>query len=148
MNNTVFLFPQLQHDLIPQAHSPEEDEGLAREMKALWVSMFQLFQQKTDEIIADYPNKENQDKLYLKVRQALDECSEVKAVHHRRGMLQDRLWARVLIGIAADRQRLEDVYRCHRAGTGGLTLNPDLDIPSHQLKTNIHRMPGGVSSRS
>jgi len=143
MNNTVFLFPQLQHDLIPQAHSPEEDLGLAREMKAFWFSMFQLFQQKTDEITSAYPNEENQDRLYLKVRPALDGCSEVKEVHHRRGILQDRLWARVLTSIDNDRQRLEDVYLCHRSGKGGLELNPDLDIPSHQLKTNIHRMPGG-----
>jgi SAM-dependent methyltransferase len=143
MNNTVFLFSQLQHDLIPQAHSPEEDLGLAREMKAFWSSMFQLFQQKTDEITSAYPNEENQDRLYLKVRPVLDGCSEVKEVHHRRGMLQDRLWARVLTGIEDDRQRLEDVYRCHRSGKGGLELNPALDIPSHQLKTNIHRMPGG-----
>ncbi|MGL5833694.1 MAG: hypothetical protein ACRC1Z_10760 [Waterburya sp.] len=91
MNNTVFLFPQLQHDLIPKAHSPEEDLELAREMKALWFSMFQLFQQKTDEITSAYPNEENQDRLYLKVRPVLDKCSELKEVHHRRGMFQDRL---------------------------------------------------------
>jgi SAM-dependent methyltransferase len=143
MNNTVFLFPQLQHDLIPKAHSPEEDLELAREMKALWFSMFQMFQQKTDEITSAYPNEENQEKLYLKVRPVLDECSELRKIHLLRGMFQDRLWARVLTGIEDDRQRLEDVYRCHRAGKGGLELNPDLDIPSHQLKTNIHRMPGG-----
>jgi SAM-dependent methyltransferase len=112
-------------------------------MKAFWVSMFQLFQQKTDEITSAYPNEENQDRLYLKIRPVLDECSELKEVHHRRGMLQDRLWARVLTGIDDDRQRLENVYQYHGARKGGLELNPYLDIPSHQLKTNIHRMPGG-----
>ncbi len=139
----VFLCSQLQHDLIPQAHSPEDDLKLACEIKDFRASMFQLFQRKIDEITSVYPDEENQEKLYLKVRQVLDECSEVKQAHYRRGELQDRLWARVLMDIDDDRQRLEDVYQCHLKGKGGLELNPDLDIPSHQLKTNIHRMPGG-----
>lgn len=105
--------------------------------------MFQLFQQKIDETISAYPDEEDQDRLYLKVRQALDECSEVKETHYRRGELQDLLWAKVLTAIDADRQRLEAVYHCHREGKGGLELNPNLDMPLHQLKTHIHRMPGG-----
>ena len=139
----VFLCPQLQHDLIPQAHSPEDDLRLAGEIKDFRASMFQLFQRKIDEITPDDRDQENQERLYLKVRQALDQCSEIKQAHSRRGELQDRLWARVLMEIDDDRQRLEDAYQCHLKGKGGLELNPDLDIPSHQLKTNIHRMPGG-----
>lgn len=143
MSNTVFLCPQLQHDLIPQAHSPEDDLSIAQEIKDFRASMFQLFQHKTDEIASTYPDEKNQARLYLKVRQALDKCSEVKAVNHRRGVLQDRLWARALMAIEADRRRLEDAYQGYLKGKGSLELNPDLDIPSHQLKTHIHRMPGG-----
>lgn len=139
----VFRCSQFQHDLIPQANSSEDDLRLAREIKDFQTSIFQLFQRKIEEITSAYPDEEDRDKLYLKVRQALDECSEVKEANYRRGVLQDRLWDRVLMDIDADRQRLEAVYQCHREGKGGLELNPDLDIPSHQLKTNIHRMPGG-----
>lgn len=139
----VFLCPQHQHDLIPQAHSPEDDLRLASEIQDFRVSMLQLFQHKTDEITTAYPNEENQDRLYLKVRQALDECSEVKETNYCRGVLQDRLWDKVLTAIDADRSRLEDVYECHLKGKGDLELNRDLDTPAHQLKTNIHRMPGG-----
>ncbi|MBD3884618.1 methyltransferase domain-containing protein [Phormidium tenue FACHB-886] len=139
----VFLYPQLQHDLIPQAHSPEDDLRLANETKDFRASMFQLFQRKTDEVTSAYPSEENQDSLYLKVRQVLDECPEIKEINHRRGVFQDRLWARVLTAIEDDRQRLEDIYQSHLKGKGKLELNPDLNIPLHQLKTNIHRMPGG-----
>ncbi|MGK7927258.1 MAG: class I SAM-dependent methyltransferase, partial [Spirulina sp.] len=144
-NNMVFLCPQLKHDLIPQAHSSEEEVMLAREIKDFWVSMFQLFQRQVDEITSAYPDEDNQDRLYLKVRKALDECSEVKLCNSRRGELQDRLWATVLMDIDEDRQRLETAYQCHQSGAGGLELNAKLNIPSHQLKTHIHRMPGGYT---
>jgi SAM-dependent methyltransferase len=139
----VFLCPQHQHDLIPQTHSPEDDVRLASEIQDFRASMFQLFKLKTEEVTAAYPNEEDRDRLYLKVRQVLDRCSEIEQTNNHRGVLQDRLWATVLTAIEQDRQRLEDVYQCHRAGKGNLELNPDLDIPTHQLKTNIHRMPGG-----
>ena len=87
MNNTVFLFPQFQHDLIPKAHFPEEDLELAREMKAFWFSMFQLFQQKTDEITSAYPNEENQDRLYLKIRPVLDEEQIISWAFHASGSI-------------------------------------------------------------
>ncbi len=143
MNNPVFRFPQCQHDLIPQAHSPADDLAIARDTQALWASMFQLFQRKIDEITAAYPQAESPDKLYRQIRPVLDACAAVQAVHQRRGLLQDQLWTSVLTNIAADRQRLEAVYQSHQSGPGGLELNPDLEPPSHQLKTNIHRMPGG-----
>jgi SAM-dependent methyltransferase len=143
INTMVFLCPQHQHDLIPQAHSSENELKLASEIKDFWNSMFQLFQRKTDEITSACPDEENQDKLYFKVRQVLDECPEVKETNHRRGVFQDRLWANVLTAIDEDRPRLEEVYQRHLKGKGSLELNPDLDIPAHQLKTNIHRMPGG-----
>ncbi|XGW00242.1 MAG: class I SAM-dependent methyltransferase [Leptolyngbya sp. BL-A-14] len=139
----VLLFPQQQHALIPQAHAPEDDLKLACEIKDFWSFMFQLFQRKADEIMRAYPDEEDQDKLYLKVRQALDECSEVKETNHRRGVFQDRLWASVLAAINDDRQRLEAVYQGHQQGKGALELHPDLTIPAHQRQTNIHRMPGG-----
>ncbi len=152
MSNSVFLYPQLQHDLIPRAHSPEVDLKLVCEIRDFRAAMFQLFQHKVDEIIADCPHEESQEKQYLKIRSALDVCPEVKEIHRRRGVFQDRLWSRVLTDIESDRQRLEDVYQCHhqkghqkghQKRTGELTLNRDLDVPSHQTKTHIHRMPGG-----
>ncbi|MBD2000994.1 class I SAM-dependent methyltransferase [Leptolyngbya sp. FACHB-541] len=139
----VFLCPQHQHDLIPQAHSPEGELKLASEIKDFWNSMFQLFQRKIAEITSAYPNEEDQDKLYFRVRQILDECPEVKETNYRRGVFQDRLWTNVLTAIDEDRHRLEAVYQGHLEGKGELELNPDLDIPIHQRKTNIHRMPGG-----
>ncbi len=143
MNNTVFRYPQLQHALIPQAHTPAADLEFACNAKAFGEAMFQLFQQQIDDAITAYPHEENQDKLYLKVRPVLDACPAVQAVHWGRGVLQDRLWSQVLADIESDRQRLEAVYQSHQQGQGSLELNPDLAIPSHQLKAHIHRMPGG-----
>jgi SAM-dependent methyltransferase len=106
-------------------------------------AMFQLFQQKITEVIEAAAEGESQEKLYLAIRHTLDHCPDVETVHHRRGELQDRLWAQVLEEIEADRQRLETVYADHQQGKGGLELNPDLEIPMHQRATDIHRMPGG-----
>lgn len=139
----VFRYPQLKHDLIPQAHDPGNDLTLATQLKTFRESMFQLFQSKVDEVLSVHSEDENPAQMYWAIRQALDECPEVKAVHKRRGVLQDQLWSKVLGDIAADRQRLEMVYGQQQKGLGGLELNPALDIPLHQHKTHIHRMPGG-----
>jgi len=139
----VFLCSQHQHDLIPQAHSPDADATLIGEIKDFRASMFQLFQRKSDEVASAHPIDANQNLLFRKVRQALDACPEVQEAHGRRGVFQDQLWARVLMDIDEDQQRLEAVYHQHQKGKGSLEVNPDLAIPSHQRKTNIHRMPGG-----
>lgn len=139
----AFLCNQLQHDLIPCAHSPEDDLALAQAVGGFRASMFQLFQQKVGKVTDAHPHPDSQEQLYLKVRQALDACPEVDAANRRRGELQDRLWASVLSEIEADRQRLEAVYCSHQQGGGGLELYPELTMPAHQQKTNIHRMPGG-----
>jgi SAM-dependent methyltransferase len=143
LKTMVFLCFQHQHDLIPQAHSPEDDVKLAREIKAFRGSMFQLFQQKIDEFTTAEPDQENQNQLYRKVRRFLEDCPEIQQTNDRRGVLQDHLWASVQAVIDGDRQRLEAVYQHHQSGKGGLELNSDLNIPAHQLKANIHRMPGG-----
>jgi SAM-dependent methyltransferase len=143
MDNPVFLFPQCSHALIPQAHAAANDLELARDIKAFWDSMFQLFQRKTEEVTAADANDADADSLYRQVRLVLDGCAEVNQVHHRRGEFQDRLWASVLTAIEDDRSRLEAVYHRHQTGPGGLELDPDLEFPRHQLKTHIHRMPGG-----
>lgn len=139
----VLLCHQHQHDLIPRAHSPEIELALAGEFKDFRASMFQLFQQKIAEAIAAYPDAENQDNLYAKIRPTLDSCSEIMVAHQRRGELQDRLWANVMQAIESDRLRLDTVYEAHRSDSGGVDLNPALTIPAHQRKTDIHRMPGG-----
>lgn len=137
----VFLSSQLQHDLIPQAHAPEDDRALVGEINDFRASMFRLFQQKIAEATAAYAEADSPNQLYLKIRRDLDSCPEIQAVHRDRGQLQDRLWASVLKEIECDRPRIESVYAAHRGGR--LDLNPDLDFPIHQRKTDIHRMPGG-----
>ncbi|PSN12101.1 SAM-dependent methyltransferase [filamentous cyanobacterium CCP5] len=139
----VFLCPQRQHDLIPQAHPPETDLALASEIKDFRTWMFQLFQQKISAAIATYPDEEDQDRLYAKIRPGLDNCPEIMVAHQRRGELQDQLWANVLEAIDRDRLRLDAVYNAHRSGSGRVELNSTLNIPVHQQKTHIHRMPGG-----
>jgi len=139
----VFLHPQLQHDLIPQAHAPEVDATLMGEIKDFRASMFQLFQQKSNEVAATCPDDASQDSVYRQVRSVLDACPDVQEAHELRGVYQDRMWARVLLDIDDDRPRLESVYQQHHKGKGSLELNPDLDIPIHQRKAHIHRMPGG-----
>ncbi|NEP19103.1 MAG: class I SAM-dependent methyltransferase [Leptolyngbya sp. SIO4C1] len=138
----VFLYPQRQHDLIPQARVPEADLQLAQAIKSFRASMFQLFQREIAEATAASP-EEDPNRQYRRVRRALDTLAEVQEIHHRRGRLQDWLWTQVLQDIDADRQRLEAIYQRSQQGTGGLALNPDLKMPAHQLKTCIHRMPGG-----
>jgi ubiquinone/menaquinone biosynthesis C-methylase UbiE len=105
--------------------------------------MFQLFQQKIEAAIAAHPDETDDNPQYLKVRHALDHCDDIQQTHQRRGELQDRLWARVREDIEGDRARLERVYQQHRTGKGGLDLNANLEMPLHQRKAHIHRMPGG-----
>jgi hypothetical protein len=46
----VFVHSQFQHPLIPQAHSPEGDLILARQIKDFRSYLFQLLQSKVEEI--------------------------------------------------------------------------------------------------
>lgn len=139
----ALLCAQFQHDLIPQAHPQEEDAQLARDLIAFRGGMFKLFQEKIDAILAAHPGETDTNKRYAQVRKALDACPEVKAVHAQRGVLQDRLWAKAKSDIDRDRQRLEAAYQTHDTGIGRLDLDPNLVLPAHQLKAEIHRMPGG-----
>ncbi len=141
----AFLCPQYRHDLIPKAHTPEQDLALVGQLKDFRSGMFQLFQQKIGDVTEAFGAANNQEKLYLEIRRVLDHCPEIGAVHQRRGELQDLLWAQVLGEIEADRQRLETIYELHQQGQGGLETDPSLEIPVHQRATNIHRMPGGYS---
>lgn len=143
MNETVFAVPQFQHDLIPQPRSAQADQEIAGKIKRSRLAMFELFKQKIDALSAGQPEDANQEHLYRSLRPALDACPELQAMNERRSRLQDRLWATVLTAIDEDRQRLEAVFRCLGSGQGGLELHPDLDIPCHQRKAEIHRMPGG-----
>jgi len=139
----VFLCKQLQHDLIPQAHSSAEDLALVSQIKEFRASMFGLLQQKMTETMAAHPDVENEEQLYRQIRHTLDSCPEIMTMHQLRGEWQDRLWAKVLEEIEADRLRLETVYASHQAGSGELALAANLDVPLHQRKADIHRMPGG-----
>lgn len=143
MNEAVFAVPQFQHELIPQADSSQADQEIACRIKSSRLAMFELFNQKIDALSAGQPEEDNLESLYRSLRPALDACAELQAMNERRSRLQDRLWARVLTAIDEDRQRLETVYRCFSSGQGGLELHPHLEIPCHQRKADIHRMPGG-----
>ena len=144
----VLICSQFQHDLIPQAHPFEDDLEIAHESQTFRSAMFQLFQRKIDDVIAAHPDITDQNQLYAKIRHALDHCEDIKAVHTQRGVLQDKLWAKAKSDIDRDRQRLEAAYQRHLVGKGELELDPNLTVPKHQLKTNIHRMPGGYNASS
>ncbi|NEO86693.1 MAG: methyltransferase domain-containing protein [Spirulina sp. SIO3F2] len=138
----VFLCPQHQHALIPQAHDPGSNVELFRDIKAFRGEMFQLFQNRIEAFTATSTTDEPLEQ-YSQMRPVLDADPDIQATHKQRGVWQDRLWAKTLDDIEADRSRLAAVYHSHRQGKGSLELNPDLKIPSHQLKAKIHRMPGG-----
>jgi hypothetical protein len=139
----VFLSPQGQHELIPQAHAPAATVTLVSQIKDFRDGMFQLFQQKIAAATAPLSDAADPDQHYLQIRQDLDRSPDIVAAHQQRGEWQDRLWARALEEIAADRDRLEAVYAAHQPDSGDLELNPELAIPLHQRKADIHRMPGG-----
>ncbi|MBD2577751.1 class I SAM-dependent methyltransferase [Oscillatoria sp. FACHB-1406] len=139
----VFRCSQYQHDLLPQGSVSAADLEFAREVKEFRVSLFKLFQTKIDAAIAESEPEIDPNRLYLQIRKVLDNCAEVQQAHEYRGILQDKMWASVSTQIQAERQRLESVYQSHWQGKGALELNSNLKLPLHQLKTNIHRMPGG-----
>jgi SAM-dependent methyltransferase len=141
----VYLYPQTQHSLIPKIESDENNLELARETKSFRQEFFQLLGQKVQEISASYTNAEDPEKIYRGVRRELDSIPEVKAAHQRRRELQDRLWSRVAMDLESDRERLTSAFEAsfERENRGKLELNSDFNYPLHQLKADIHRMPGG-----
>ncbi len=141
----VFLYPQTQHPLIPQAHFVEEDRALASETKNFRHQLLLLLQNQVDKISADYSDSDDSESLYRHIRQELDANPEIQKAHQRRSTLQDRLWERVANNIKSDRDRLAREYASllKIKDKGGLELNAKLDCPRHQLKVDIHRMPGG-----
>lgn len=142
----ALLSPQVQHQLIPQAHSPEQDETLVEKIREFRGGMFGRFQQQIDAAIAPL-GAAPQEQQYRTARATLDADAEIQEIHRQRGVWQDRLWQQVLDEIAADRPRLEAAYETHRRGPATLELDPNLELPGHQVKTNIHRMPGGYLGR-
>jgi SAM-dependent methyltransferase len=140
----IFLYPQTKHPLIPQAHDSNLDASLATETKEFRGQFFQLLQTKVDEFSSTYTDK-NPQQLYWQVRKDLDTCGEIQQAHQKRMELQDLLWNQVAEAIELDYTRLEQEYDLNsNLNMGGkLELNPVLNIPLHQLKTDIHRMPGG-----
>ena len=140
----VFLYPQTQHSLIPQGKTPEDNLDLARETKSFRQDFFNLLGQKIQEISTSYTETEDPEKIYRGVRQELDSIAEVQAAHQRRRELQDRLWSRVAMDLESDRDRLVSAFEANfEQQQGKLKLNSKFDYPLHQLKADIHRMPGG-----
>lgn len=139
----VFLCPQHQHDLIPQAADPQIAQDLGQALQEARGRMFQLFQERSTTAQERHAETSDPEQLYRQVRADLDADPEIAAANQQRGELQDRMWATTAAAIEGDRTRLDQVYRTHQTGAGALALNPVLDIPEHQRHCEIHRMPGG-----
>ena len=141
----VFLYPQTQHSLIPQTEFAQENLNLAKETKSFRQEFFTLLGQKIQELSTSYIDIDDPETIYRDVRQELDSIPEVRAAHQRRRELQDRLWSRVATDLESDRDRLIDTFEANFAGENkdNLELNSEFSYPLHQLKTDIHRMPGG-----
>lgn len=145
---TIFRCSQYLHDLLPQSPASATDLELAREIKSFRFSLFDRFQDKIDEIVSECDSGTDINSLYLQIRKVLDNCAEVQQINEYRGILQDKMWASVATKIREEQPRLESVYQSHLQGKGSLELNSNLKLPLHQLKTNIHRMPGGYLNGS
>ncbi len=139
----AFLYPQSKHPLIPSAHSADVDLQLAQQIKESRQTYFQILQNKLEEISQSYPAEEQQDIPYTDLRKALDKSAEVQAANQGRSTLQDTLWQQVADAINQDRERIGQEFERYSGSQTRLELNPNLDIPAHQLKVDIHRMPGG-----
>ncbi len=141
----VFLYPQTQHPLIPKAYSPEENLALAEETKNFRQGFFQLLGQEIQARSDTNAKSDDSEVRYRSIRSQLDSNPEIQAAHERRKILQDRLWDRVAIDLQEDSDRLFQEFKSYlkTQNQGTLVLNPDLEYPRHQLKVDIHRMPGG-----
>jgi ubiquinone/menaquinone biosynthesis C-methylase UbiE len=141
----VFLYSQTKHPLIPEVLSPEADLALATETKNFRSEFFRLLQTKIQELSANYGDTDDSEAIYRHIRQELDATPEIQLAHQRRAILQDRLWERVVIEIDRDIDRLESEFESYLKikNQGKLALNSELNYPTHQLKVDIHRMPGG-----
>lgn len=141
----VFLHPQTQHSLIPQTQSAEDNFNLAVETTYFRQEFFNLLTQKIEQIAQGCEATEDPEQIYRQVRQELDSMPDIQAAHQRRRDLQDQLWARVSIDLESDRDRLLQnfISSSETQNQTTLDLNAEFDYPSHQLKVDIHRMPGG-----
>ncbi|CAK6689692.1 hypothetical protein BBFGKLBO_00669 [Synechococcus sp. CBW1107] len=138
---------QHRHPLIPRARAPESEQALMDAATTFRASFQQLLQRRIGEVLGEevVPAPELRQR-WPELRRQLDACPLIQAAHQRRAALQDQLWATVRAAIAGDRQRLEAVAHSQRRGPGSLQLTADLAIPAHQLKVDIHRMPGVTST--
>lgn len=146
----VFLYPQTRHSLIPQLQSEEENLAWATEKQSFRQELFSLLGQKTELVTQNYTDIGDPEKTYRHVRHELDSMPEIQALHQLRRDLQDRLWSIVADDVENDRDRLAQLYESNlqSENRGQLELNSALNYPSHQLKVNIHRMPGGYLQNS
>jgi ubiquinone/menaquinone biosynthesis C-methylase UbiE len=144
-NIMVFLYSQIKHPLLPTVISPEADLALAGETKNFRHEFFLLLQNKIEELSANYSQADDSELIYREIRQELDATPEIQSANKRRAILQDRLWERVSIEINYDRDRLASKFQSYLKlkNKGKLELNSEFNYPEHQLKVEIHRMPGG-----
>ncbi len=139
----VFLHNQTKHPLIPQSDR-EAERKLAQKTQNFRRDFFLLLKEQI-EAIASQSAKESNNQVYARVRQQLNQNPDIQEGHRQRTLLQDELWQQVISSINGDRLRLTKAFEFYhwQKNQGLLELNPEMEYPAHQLKTEIHRMPGG-----
>ncbi len=133
----VFLHSQFLHPLIPQGQNSQANQKLGEEISQTRQQYFGLLKQEIEALTAQNSTKTHQ------LRKQLDAIPTIQEANKQRSKLQDKMWSYTQATIDNDRNRLMQAYEKYTQGLSQLELNPDLLIPIHQRKVEIHRMPGG-----
>ncbi len=133
----VFLHSQFLHPLLPQGQDSQANQKLGEEISQSRQEYFGLLKQEI-EALAELTSSKNH-----QLRKQLDAIPGIQKANQQRSQLQDKMWSYTQASIENDRDRLIQAYQKHIKGLSQLELNPNLLIPRHQSKVDIHRMPGG-----
>ncbi len=133
----VFSQSQFLHPLLPQNQDFQATEKLGEEIGQSRQAYFGLLKKEIDTLMADDSITSYQ------LRKQLDAIPAIQEANQQRSQLQDKMWAYTQASIDNERNYLLQAYEENFKGSSQLELNPDLVIPLHQTKVDIHRMPGG-----
>lgn len=133
----VFLHSQFLHPLLPQRQDSQANQKLGEEIGQSRQQYFALLRQEIEAITAQKSTNTYQ------LRKQLDAIPAIQEANQQRSKVQDKMWSYAQASIDKDRDRLMEAYQQYNRGLSQLELNPEVSIPSHQSKVNIHRMPGG-----
>ena len=134
----VFLHSQFLHPLLPQNQNLEATQKLEEEITQTRQAYFSLLKKEIDALMVEENSmKANQ------LHKQLDAIPAIQQANQQRSKLQDKIWAHTQETIDSNRHYLIQAYEKYFKGPSQLELNPDLVIPRHQSKVDIHRMPGG-----